>query len=76
MKQIGAKRYWNLLVIFIVCDYGVEKTNFAKKNLKRYIYVALRAHCKPKCIWLGQKLLTLKLSPIPIPMLALSLVEF
>jgi hypothetical protein len=54
----------------------LKKTNSAKKNLKRYIYVPLRAHSKPKCIWLGQKLLTLKLTPIPIPMLALSLVEF
>jgi len=62
---------FSLFVIMVL-----KKTNSAKKNLKRYIYVPLRAHSKPKCIWLGQKLLTLKLTPIPIPMLALSLVEF
>ncbi len=54
----------------------LKKTNFEKKNLKNYLYIPLRAHSKPKCIWLGQKLLTLKLTHIPIPMLALSIVEF
>jgi hypothetical protein len=30
--QIGARRYWNLLVIFIVCDYGVRKKEKLRKD--------------------------------------------
>jgi hypothetical protein len=78
MKQIGAKRYWNLCVIFIVCDYGVEKNQLCKEKSKKVHIRSIEStfHTKQKFIGLGQKLSTLKLTPIPIPMLALSLVEF
>jgi hypothetical protein len=41
----------------------LKKTNFEKKNLKKHLYIPLRIYFKPKCIWLGQKLFTLKLNP-------------
>jgi len=66
--QIGARKVWNLLVISIICDYGVEKINKLKdKNIKKTTFPF---HSKqiPTKIYLGRtKLINLKIPPFPLP---------
>jgi hypothetical protein len=63
--QISARRYSNLFVIFIVCDYGVRGKKKLWKNvdLKKYITILFKKNSKKIFIWIWQNLLTLKLPP-------------
>jgi hypothetical protein len=69
--KIGVRRYWNFLVIFIICDYGVEffkniiinlwkDTNLGEKKKKTHFSIPFKPYSKSKSILVGQNLLTPK----------------
>jgi hypothetical protein len=63
MKQIGAKRYWNLCVIFIVCDYGVEKNQLCKEKSKKVHIRSIESTFQTKMYLVRTKIIDSKINP-------------
>jgi hypothetical protein len=56
-----------LLVIFIICDYGVGKKKYIERQKYRKTPLhSIQSKFQPKYIWVGQNLLTLKFPPPPL----------
>jgi hypothetical protein len=52
--QIDAKKIEIFLIIYIICDYDVEKKNLSKNtDPKRHIFIPFRVDSKPKFILAG-----------------------